>query len=518
MENGGTHKPVQVLLYSSTLVVLASLLFVDSRIAQGAFILSFLPLLFVTVRLDGKEPKLEKLAWTTGITLCLGLAWINLPDARFHQIGQALAPSSPNFIGSNWVSGWEAFKTSPIFGSGTGSFRFAILDHQASWPFPTGDGNIPKVVHAQNHYLETLIEGGLFGLGLELILLFGAWFGLARVYFTESRLTVKYIFFALLALFIMAQFSSILESAPTKVAYWACVGYGWSFIVWGRPWPRYATLVLGSAILLLCTIHLYLRIPELRSDHQLALAVPLADTNPKAYTEHLSEALRLKPHNESACYRYAEVLGKFHREKEAVHWIEFIQTFAPDSNQRSIYLSKIYYSLGRFDSAAKYASYKLEKRLTDLPNLEMLIRSWKHQGNCKSIDSIQVALASLPKSYHIPASQEYTVEGLNNLFRSNREILFLQRWFGGQASRRAFIEGRLLTYNRQFENHRKLNKLLQTPCSDSLPLLPVPAENPTPPHWKFRGWGNLTIPKNNPKMFYATLRRFTASSCSNSPI
>ena len=108
--------------------------------------------------------------------------------------------------------------------------------------------------------------------------------------------------------------------------------------------------------------------------------------------------------------------------------------------------------------------------------------------------SIQVALASLPKSYRIPASQEYTVEGLNNIFRSNREILFLQRWFGGQASRRAFIEGRLLTYNRQFENHRKLNKLLQTPCSDSLPLLPVPAENPTPPHWKFRGWGNVTLP------------------------
>jgi hypothetical protein len=273
------------------------------------------------------------------------------------------------------------------------------------------------------------------------------------------------------------------------MAYWACVGYGWSFNAKGRPSPRYASALLGAAILLPTLIHLYLRIPELRSDRVLALAIPLQVTNPKLYTDHLTEAMRINPRNESANYRYAEVLGKFHREKDAVNWIKFIQTFAPDSNLSSIYLSKIYFNLARYDSAAKYASHKLERRLSDLPNLEILIRSWMRQGNCKSIDSLQAALASLPQTYHQPATREYTVEGLNNLFRSNREILFLQRWFGGQGLRRAFIEERLLTYNRQFENHKKLNKLLQAPCSDSLQMVPPPSESPGRPLWKFRGWG-----------------------------
>ncbi len=494
MESGGPNKPVQVLLYSSTLVVLVSILLVDSRIAQGAFFLSFLPLLFVTVRLDGKEPKLEKLAWTMGMALCLGLAWINLPDNRFHQLGLALSPSSPSFIGAPWLAGWDAFRTAPVFGSGTGNFRFTFLEHATLWPFSSGNGMLPIALHAQNHYLETLVEGGILGFGLELILFFGALFGLARVYFVDSYLAAKYVFFALVSLFIMSLFSSILESAPTKAAFWICVGYGWSFNARGRPSPRYASILLGAAILILSILHLYLRIPELRSDRILALAIPLADTNPKSYTNRLTEAMRINPRNESANYRYAEVLGKFHREKDAVNWVEFIQTFAPDSNLRSIYLSKIYFTLAHYDSAAKYASHKLERRLADLPNLEILIRSWKHQGNCQSIDSLQAALATLPQAYRIPATREYTVEGLNNLFRSNREILFLQRWFGGQGLRRAFIEGRLLAYNRQFENHRRLNKLLQTPCSDSLQMAPPPSESPDRPLWKFRGWGIQATP------------------------
>jgi O-antigen ligase len=235
MEKGEPHKPVQVLLYSSSLLVLLSILLLDSRLVLGAFFLCFLPVLFLSLRLDGREPRLERLAWITGITLSLGLAWINLPDMQLGKMASALSPSSPGFLPWAWASAWRTWMDAPLLGSGLGGFRYAVVPHQGVWPASATDAGLPVLFHAQNHYLETLAEGGAVFLALELLLLAGAAWGFARSYYREWRMGAKYAFFSLAALSMLSLFSPVLETAPARLAYWALIGYGWSFLAEGLP-------------------------------------------------------------------------------------------------------------------------------------------------------------------------------------------------------------------------------------------------------------------------------------------
>jgi tetratricopeptide (TPR) repeat protein len=489
-KNRDPHRPVQVLLYSSSLLVLLTLLLVDSRLAQGAFFACFLPLLFLSVKLDGREPRLERLAWITGITLSLGLAWINLPEIQMKKMAAALAPSSPGFLPWAWASAWRTWMAAPFFGGGLGGFRFASVPHQGPWPTQAASFDLPVLLHAQNHFLEALAEGGAVYLVLEGMLLLGAAYGLARVYFREWRLEAKYAFFSLASLSLMGCFSPVLEQAPARAAYWALIGYGWSFLAAGLPSrriPSAARNLAGGALAALACLHLYLRVPELLSEQRYLKAAVLEESDPKGYTNGLVEALRLNPANEDANYGYAQVLSGFGREGDAIKQVEYVQGFARDPKRRDEALARIYATVGKYDSSARYARSMLGWYPGHLPAMEILMDALAHQGRCTEIDSLRAAALALEDRYPPPPSREFTASGLDSLFGSNREVLFVQRWFGGKALRRRFVESRLIAYNRLTRDHERFTFLKEASCSAD----PGKARRPVKTRTRFlyRGWG-----------------------------
>ena len=489
-KNRDPKRPVQVVLYCSSLLVLLTLLLVDSRLAQGVFFACFLPLLFLSVKLDGREPRLERLAWITGITLSLGLAWINLPEIQMRKMAAALAPSSPGFLPWAWASAWRTWLAQPFFGGGIGGFRFASVPYQGPWPAQATTTDLPILFHAQNHFLEALAEGGAVFLTLELMLLLGAAYGLARVYYREWRLEAKYAFFSLVSLSLMGCFSSVLEQAPARMAYWALIGYGWSFLATGLPArriPIVARSLAGGALAALACLHLYLRIPELLSDHWTLKAAASEETDHRAFTDFLVKALSLNPANEEANYGYARVLTAFGREDDAIKRIAYVQGFAPDPKRRDQSVARIYESLGQYDSSARYARSMLEWYPGHLPAMEILMDAFAHLNRCDEIDSLRAAALALENRYPPPPAQEYTAAGLDSLFGSNREVLFVQRWFGGQALRRRYVESRLDAYNRLSRDHDRLSYLKGARCAGD----PGKAPKPTKSHVRFlyRGWG-----------------------------
>ncbi len=490
MEKGRSHRSVQVMLYSASLVVLLSILLVDSRLVQGVFFLCFLPLLFLSLKLDGREPRLERLAWVTGITLSLGMAWLNLPDMQLHKMATALSPSSPGFLPWAWGSAWRVFLAAPLFGTGIGGFRFAVVPFQGVWPAHGGIAELPILFHAQNHFLESLAEGGSVYLALELMLLAGAFFGFARIYYREWRLEAKYAFFCLAALTMLGLCSPILDQMPARFAYWALIGYGWSFLSEGLPIKRLtftAKALAGGALASLACLHLCLRAPELLSERLYVKAISQSEGNPKVYTDLLVKALRLNPDNEEANYGYAGVLSEFRREAEAVKLIQYVQKVAPDAKKRDEALAQVYATLDRYDSSAKYAASILDWYPNHLPAMEILMSAFAKQGRCEAIDSLRNACAALDGYYPLPPSQDFTIQGLDSLFSSNREVLFLQRWFGGKALRQRFVERQLSAYGQSIQNNTRLRSLKETRCEAEMP--PAPPVHRTHPRFLYRGWG-----------------------------
>lgn len=484
------HRPVQVLLYSSSLLVLLTILLVDSRLVQGVFFACFLPLLFLSVKLDGREPRLERLAWITGITLSLGLAWVNLPDNQMHKMATALSPASPGVLPWAWASAWRTWLAAPFFGGGIGGFRFSVVPHQGVWPSQGTPSDLPILFHAQNHWLEGLAEGGAVYLTLELMLLIGAGWALARIYYQEWRVEAKYAFFCLVALALLGFFSPILEQAPARVAYWALIGYGWSFLAFGVPGKRFpaaAKMVAGGALAALACLHLYLRAPELLSDRAYMRALAAEEGDPKAYTNHLVEALRLNKANEEANYGYAKVLLGFRREADALKQVDYVQTFAPDAKRKDESLARIYSTLDRYDSSEKYALAMLDWYPSHLPAMEILMDAYAHRGRCREVDSLRKVSISLERFYPRPLPSEYTVSGLDSLFGTNRDVLFVQRWFGGKALRQRFVESRLASYSRLSRDHERLNFLKAARCEPDPEKIRKPTRAKT--RFLYRGWG-----------------------------
>jgi tetratricopeptide (TPR) repeat protein len=234
-----------------------------------------------------------------------------------------------------------------------------------------------------------------------------------------------------------------------------------------------------------------MRAPELLSERAFAEAIPLLDSDPKAYTNLLAEALRLNPRNEEANYAYAEVLARFRRENDAVKLVDFIQKFAPDPKRQEEALAGIYMIGSRYDSSARYAASVLEWYPNHLPAMEILMEALARQGRCEAVDSLRAASASLEKDYPMPPSQEFTISSLDSLFRTNHEVIFIQRWFGGESLRRRFVEKRMSAYIQGVQNHDRIRTLKEMRCGRGEAPAEAPAK-PAPkarPHMLYRGWG-----------------------------
>lgn len=504
MEKGEPHKPVQALLYFSTSVVLLALLLTDSRLSQGAFLVCFLPLLFLSLRLDGKEPALERIAWITGITLCLGLAWVHLPESQLVKVASYLSPTGSHGSSWGWTAAYRVFRAAPWFGKGLGGFRFAAEEVAGARPFAADDVRPPPLTHAGNHVLESLAELGAMGMALEILILACALFAMAWFYYREWRVEAKYGFFCIVALFLMGFFSPVLELAPARFIYWALLGFGYSMFVeaFGARLARYRDMLprrsarIAAALLSICLLaltagHLARRTIELRSDAVfMRLPSTITPALMKQSNDLLVETLRINPGNEEANYAYVKFLGRYNMEVSALQRLYFVKSFAPDPTRRNEALSMLYLEMGRSDSAAAYAQRVVEKHPNHLASLETLAGALSAMRACDALDELREKNAELANVYPLPAPQAYTVEALDNLFNSNEDLNFVQRWFGGEALRKRFVERQLAAYARSQENHERALALMHARCpeaEDSLKAAPKKA----PEHRLYRKWRGI---------------------------
>lgn len=482
MEKGGPHKPVQLLLYTSALFVLLAMVLCDSRAAQGAFLICFLPLLFLTIRLDGREPALERLGWIAGITLCLGLAWIHLPEAQLGRVASFLDPAQPGAVHWAWAAALDIFEAHPFLGSGVGGFQYAAVGHLETWTITGSPEILPTLSHARNHFFQVLAEGGAIAASLEVYLLLIALFGMAIIYLRDNRLQTKYAFFSLAVLSLMGLFTPVLDSAPLNVAYWAFIGYGWSFAVealphWVLPYRAGRTgrrrrdhRVAWSLLAVFAGLslwHLAQRGRELRSVIVYQEAQAKAGVDPRTSTDLLAHAIALDPRNVEANYSYARVLAFFTQEEDAVERVGYVQSFAPDSLRESEVLAEIYGILGRHEKAAEQARRVLARFPDHLEANETLAESLRLMGACRDLEAFRLGAARLEAVYPSPPSREYIIASLDSLLLSNREINFLQRWFAGETLRRRFVERQLAAYNRRIQIHGRVKALRGTGCRGS---------------------------------------------------
>lgn len=511
MEKRGPRQPVHVLLYSSGLLVLLALVLSGSRVAQGAFLACLLPLLFLTLRLDGREPAPERLAWIAGLTLCLGLAWINLPELHHRRVAEAFSPAHPGKIHAGWTAAARMVEEAPLAGSGLGAFRYAAVGHLAGRPDPVEPGGVPVLTHAQNHWLEVAAEAGLFALSLEAFLLLIALAGMAVMYFRENSLQAKYGFFSLAALSLMGLGTPVLDTAPLDIAYWGLLGYGWSFAAQAAPgWlmphrepegegegtgegaggsrsrDRMVGTVTALVLALLAGWHLFQRAKEIQSLRIFGAAQSLAQVDPRKSTDRLAEALAWDGRNVEANYSYARVLAYFRRGDEAVKRVRYVQELAPDWRSEAEVLGDIYMALGRPDLAAEQAARLLAAHPYHLRALELKAEALATAGRCAALDTFRLDAARLASVYAMPSSRDYTIQSLDSLFMANRDINFLQRWFAGRSLRKKFVERRLLAYNRGFQRHSRARFLGEARC-------PEPA-SPAPGHETPEGEGPSQAP------------------------
>ena len=133
-----------------------------------------------TLRRAGRRAGWRRLVPAVVVGLVLGtLLLAVLPREardRMKSLASARADSSGSFRLDTWRQTLVMARDSPWVGLGMGSFHDAFPRHKRGYGFE-------RVEHAENDYLEMLVEGGLVGLGLALLaallLIRRAWRGLS---------------------------------------------------------------------------------------------------------------------------------------------------------------------------------------------------------------------------------------------------------------------------------------------------------------------------------------------------
>jgi len=131
----------------------------------GSFI-SFLMLVlfyFSQFRSDSIKRALQTAAWLTLVLMAIAVAFYSqqrVDSIRFRLV--------------TWTSTWEMAQMSPIIGNGVGSFRVLYPAFRRPQIFHIEGKHNTETDHAENEYLEVLMDEGIIGIGifLWLILIF----------------------------------------------------------------------------------------------------------------------------------------------------------------------------------------------------------------------------------------------------------------------------------------------------------------------------------------------------------
>jgi O-antigen ligase len=162
---GGPRAGRILLTYGAALAMLLALLVSLSRgglisVAVGAVALGSLRL---AVRRHAPTWRLHTLALAIAALVAAGLVAVLPPEARqrIASLASATAERSGSFRLDTWRDALRAAAACPILGQGLGAFADAFPRYKR------GGGEL-RVEHAENDYLEALVEAGLPALGMAL--------------------------------------------------------------------------------------------------------------------------------------------------------------------------------------------------------------------------------------------------------------------------------------------------------------------------------------------------------------
>jgi len=496
IEKASPH--LSVWLWTSTLGVLIALLLSDSRSAQGIFFVLFFPMVFLSLRLDFREPHPERLVWVAGITLCVGMVWLNLPDRQLHAAARVFT-EDPGEVWQERQAAWLGFSASPWLGHGSGSYPWvarSFLPRLAEGgvnPSVTDDSlwnqldpgldqavtfadmtlNAQSLPTAESHPLQILAEKGLIGLGMELAILALALFGLFRNTLKQGHAHTRFAGFALAGLYAHGLFTPALESAPLRVLLFGLLGFGAS--LWpGKslhptPKPGYRALPLawmirGLAFFLLSyALSLCYQVWKSESAFREALK---HTGDPRRFTEEVTRSLLVFPRHVEANYAYAQILASFNQQDEALKRLDHLSRFAPDPPRQDLARASVLATTGNPEEAAAVLAPWLHRRHPPLAALEMSLDMYAQTGNCRAMGRLQADSSRFLREYPRPDPEKFTAAALQREFLAGEEVNFLQLWFGGRTLRQRYMNKRLEAYHAMLNAHERVLKALRRTCED----------------------------------------------------
>jgi O-antigen ligase len=502
MPSTTTRPPVW--LFAAALITLCALLLSDSRSAQGTFFLLLFPTLFLSLRLDFKEPHPERLAWVAAATLGAGLIWLNLPDRQWHATAHVFT-ENPLDILQQREAAKAAFVQSPWFGQGTGSYPWAA---RAMLPtLMSGDktqsatdsiwqelqvgldeakdqadlalnpGPLPS---AASHPLQMLAEIGFVGYALELAIFGLALFALFREALRYGTPSARFMGLALLGLFLHGLFTPALEEPVIRMIYFALIGYGASYAARATDQPdlntvtgRLPTLptfevsfVLRVAAVVAWVFTAWLVTTRWQADRVFQATLAKAD-DPKSFTDGMVRILGINPYHVEATYAYAQILVRFGRKVEALGYIDRMERFAPDPPRQDLARASIQLLSGSPHEATRLLTPWLHRRHPPMPALEMTTDIYAGTRQCEPLRRLLADSTRFRRAFPKPDPELYTPSHLQREFMRGEEVNFLQRWFAGRALRKRFADRRLAIYHRALETHQRLEKVLQIGCESN---------------------------------------------------
>jgi tetratricopeptide (TPR) repeat protein len=484
--------PKQLALWGFSLCLLVSLTLSDSRSGQGAFFLLFIPLLFLSVRLDFREPHPERLVWVASATLCAGLVWIHLPDRQLHAVVRVFT-ENPIEVMQHREAAKGLFTQKPWLGHGSGSYPWAArsllpamtsgseslvsgdsLWHALEPGFDAAETQIDMaasahiLADADSHILQLLAENGFTGLALETMALGLALFGLLRHALKTGHAGSRYAAMALSALALHGLFSPALESPVVRALYFGLMGYGaaqWNgfrLTVPGLMWGLRA-LCLGLLVYIGLEFH-----RRQQADVYFEKALTHVE-NPKGFTDDLAKSLSYAPNHVESNYAYAQVLVRFGRLVEALQRIDLLAEHAPDPPRQDLSRATLFFAAGRTTEATHILRTWLHRQHPPLPALEMVAGIYRDTRNCESLQRLMADSVRLRAAFPQPQAALFTVSRMQADFETGEEVNFLQRWFGGRALRERYMQRRRESYQKALEARARIEKVLSTPCLETGP-------------------------------------------------
>lgn len=479
-------------LFAAGILSLFALLLSDSRSAQGTFFLLLFPTLFLSLRLDFKEPHPERLAWVAATALGAGLIWINLPERQLHAAAHVFTENPLNELQQREAA-WGAFSQSPWFGQGAGSYPWAAramlptltsgdkgqtgidsLWHELEWGFDQAQDQADLALttaplpSAASHPLQMLAEIGFVGYGLELTLLGLALFTLFRESLRFGTPSARFLGIALLGLSLHGLFTPSLEEPLMRIIYFGLIGYGASYAqsshhfdrIFTSPWIRW---VLRAALLVI-TAHVLWWVTLRWQAQRLFTATLAAAEDPRTFTDGMVAVLRKNPYHIEASYAYAQILVRFGRKDQALATIANVVRIAPDPPRQDLARASIHLLSGSPQEATRLLTPWIHRFHPPLPALEMAAEIYAATNQCEPLGRMLSDSARYRKAYPKPSPERYTVSRLQVEFMRGEEVNFLQRWFGGEGLRKRFASRRLAEYHRALEMHQRLNDVMQLGC------------------------------------------------------